>query len=91
MRCCVPVIAGSFHSIHFRVFVSGSPPYLEPVNMGLNPRNVQPTFQACTQQCIDLAKSGRGCMFGTYISDGPRAKECWLSRRDDAYNPMVGR
>ena len=52
-------------------------PWLRPnSNNWGNPRNVQPTLQACQSQCLSIP----GCKYGTYIESQERLGECWLSK-----------
>jgi hypothetical protein len=66
----------------------GSPPYIEPSGDWLNPRNLQPTFEACQQQCLGLAS--KGCGVGTYITAGERKGECWLSAAHPSKEQTLG-
>ena len=52
----------------------GKAPYVEPSAYGQP--NIQDSVEACQQQCMTLAE----CLYGTYITDGPRVKECWLAQ-----------
>jgi hypothetical protein len=55
---------------------AGAGPWLMPDAADWsNPRNLQPTEHACMEQCKKL----QTCRFGTYMTDGQRKGECWLS------------
>ena len=59
-----------------RLTMAPMAPYLKPdASDWANPRNLQPTLLACEHQCRDIP----GCFYGTYVTAGDRAKECWLS------------
>eukprot|EP00937_MAST-01D_sp_MAST-1D-sp2_P001640 g1640.t1 len=57
----------------------GSAPFLYPQEEGpdswANPGNVKASVAACERQCLEVER----CAYGTYITDGERKGECWLS------------
>jgi hypothetical protein len=56
----------------------GQAPWIKPsVADWRNPRNIQPSEEACKTQCTSLKK----CFFSTYITGGDRKGECWLAKR----------
>ena len=60
---------------------AGSAPYLDFSEIQWNnPRNLQKTLQACKKQCLTLT----ACEYGTYITEGDRKNECWLSAHRSA-------
>jgi hypothetical protein len=72
------------YSTHFE---RGIAPYIKPDYHDTdNPRNLQPSLQACKDQCESIA----GCRYGTFITSAARVNECWLSAHTGSVDVACG-
>jgi len=68
-------------------FERGAAPYIKPDFRDTdNPRNLQPSVQACKQQCETIPD----CHYGTYIVSGARTQECWLAAQTGSVDVRCG-
>jgi hypothetical protein len=87
--------AGNLHTSAERFFIQdysthferGIAPYLKPDYHDTdNPRNLQPSVEACKDQCDSIPN----CRYGTFITAAARVNECWLSAHTGSVDVACG-